>query len=56
MIDVSCEHGLHKWADHSFSIYPPFLCKCNEQYFIYSELDAEDCTYLILKDDLEIVL
>ncbi len=36
--DFSC--GLHKWANHSFCICPPFLCNGNVQHFIYSELDA----------------
>ncbi len=34
---------IYKWANHSFSIGLPFLCKGNVQHFIYSELDAADC-------------
>ncbi len=51
--DFSC--GLHKWADHSFSICPPFLCNGNVQHFIYSEFHAADCAQSV-KNDLEILL
>ncbi len=51
--DFSC--GLHKWANHSFIICPPFLFKGNVQHFIYSELDAADYAQLVYKNDLEIV-